>query len=87
MVRQILVGIGCGNEHYGAMDTPIRPGDVVIVTTASGEQVRMRALSGPSKGRDFTVLWVTTEVEFRKAEEGDGEPEAIPWPLTALHPA
>lgn len=59
-------------------------GDLVEVTTASGERVLMRALSGVMAGRDFEVVWVAMPEEWeRAAREGD-EPDGLPWPSDAL---
>ncbi len=62
----------------------IRPGDIVITTTATGQGVRLRALGTPAAGRDFPVVWVATEDEFWRAEATKAEPEGIPWPLAAI---
>ena len=64
--------------------TPIEPGDIVIATTANGEEVRMRALAPPVRGRDFTVVWLATEVDFQNAKEKAVEADAVPWPVTAI---
>lgn len=58
----------------------IEAGARVEVTTALGEQVVMRALSGPERGHDFEVVWVATEAEYEVSEQPDG----IPWPADAL---
>jgi hypothetical protein len=62
----------------------IEPGALVEVTTALGERVLMRATSGPERGRDFEVVWVTTEVEFDLARDSGEEPDGIPWPVESL---
>jgi len=62
----------------------IAQGTLVEVTTALGERVLMRALSGPEKGRDFEVVWVTTEAEFDATRESGEEPDGIPWPVESL---
>lgn len=59
-------------------------GDVVEVTTASGDQIRMRALGGPEQGSDFLVLWVCVEAEYERSERAGDEPDGIPWPMTAV---
>ena len=65
----------------------VREGSFVIVTTAAGEQVRMRALSGCVPGRDFQVVWVCLPEEWKLAEQlGDG-PSGIPWPVEAVRVA
>ncbi len=58
----------------------ITAGTAVEVTTATGEQVRMRALGRPVRGRDFPVLWVCTEEEYGRGAEVKG----VPWPLDAV---
>jgi hypothetical protein len=60
-------------------DTPL-----VDATTASGAIVRMRALGGPTKGRDFPVVWLCTEHEWDRAQAVGDEPDGIPWPLEAV---
>jgi hypothetical protein len=59
-------------------------GTRVEVTTAQGERVVMRALGGPEQGRDFEVVWVTTEDEFIQAEQAGEEADSIPWPVEAV---
>jgi len=66
------------------MNTTIRAGDIVTATTASGGEVRMRALGAPSPGRDFPVVWVATEDEFRRTRSNEDEADGIPWPLAAI---
>jgi hypothetical protein len=66
------------------MNSPIRPGDIVIAETADGGEARMRALGAPVAGRDFPVVWVATEAEFERAQAHEDEPAGIPWPLTAI---
>lgn len=56
----------------------IRPGDAVIVQTAGGAKVPMRALSAVVKGAKFPIVWVSP------AEEPD---RRIPWPAEYVHPA
>jgi hypothetical protein len=63
-------------------DVEIQPGSEVEVTTSSGERVPMRALGGPSEGRDFLVVRVCTESDW---QAGRGEAEAIPWPAQYVH--
>lgn len=61
----------------------ISEGALVEVVTASGTTVRMRALGGPARGRDFPVVWVCTEAEYdAQGEDPDGV--GIPWPLDAV---
>jgi hypothetical protein len=62
----------------------ISVGDRVEVTTADGEQLVMRAIRLPEQGRDFPVLWVCTEDEYERTQDQGGEPDGLPWPLTAL---
>jgi hypothetical protein len=63
---------------------PITAGAIVEAKTATGELVRLRALGEPTRGRDFAVVWVCTEEEFRRAEEEGDEAEGLPWPLDAV---
>lgn len=62
----------------------VNRGDVVEAMTAGGEQVSMRALGAPMQGYDFPVLWVCTEEEWQRAEAEGGEPDGLPWPVTAI---
>ncbi|CAN5876088.1 hypothetical protein BH20ACT7_BH20ACT7_09200 [soil metagenome] len=62
----------------------IEPGTVLEVTTASGATAFMRAISGPTKGRDFPVVWVCTEAEHSRAQAEGVVAEGIPWPLNAV---
>jgi hypothetical protein len=59
-------------------------GDLIDVTTASGDIVRMRAMNGPVQGHDFPVVWVCTEDEWERATARNEEPDGIPWPLEAV---
>jgi len=59
-------------------------GTVVSATTATGDKVRMRAIRSPEQGRDFPVVWVTTEEEFQRAVGAGDQPDALPWPLKAI---
>jgi hypothetical protein len=63
---------------------PISVGDRVEVTTADDEKMIMRALGAPTQGRDFPVLWVSTEDEYERAQRDGDEPDGLPWPLSAL---
>lgn len=60
----------------------ITAGTLLVVTTASGEEVPMRATGHPVRGRDFPVVWVCTEDEFQMAEASGKSMEGVPWPLT-----
>jgi hypothetical protein len=62
----------------------IERGTRLEATTASGEVVVVRALDRPTRGRDFPVVWVSTEEEYERAEQADDEPDGLPWPLDAL---
>ena len=62
----------------------IEEGARLEVTTASGQQVVMRALSGETQGRDFAVVWVCTEAEYEAAQQSGSSPKGIPWPLEAV---
>lgn len=59
----------------------IQRGDLVDVTTADDQVVRMKALSGPVRGRDFPILWVCSEAEWQRAELAGEDAEGIPWPV------
>ncbi len=61
----------------------IGAGTAVEVTTATGEQVRMRALGRPVRGRDFPVLWICTEEEYELVGRG-AVVKGVPWPLDAV---
>lgn len=65
----------------------IERGTHLIVTTASGSEVSMRALGPAGPGRDFPVVWVCTETEFDLAGSEGREPDGLPWPLNALRVA
>ena len=68
------------------MDTiEIRRGDIVDATTAGGRRVAMRALTGPQRGHDFTVVWVCTEDEWLRAQEAQDDADGIPWPVEAVN--
>lgn len=54
----------------------IRRGDLVEVTTAGGETVKMRALGGRTAGHDFPIVLVCTPEEWDSSDD----PEGIPWP-------
>jgi hypothetical protein len=59
-------------------------GTLVEAVTATGERVRLRAVGRPTRGRDFPVVWVCTEEEFREAEQGGHPVKGLPWPLDAV---
>ena len=61
----------------------ITSGTHLNVTTASGDQMPMRALGAPTQGRDFPIVWVCTEADYEAALAGD-ESVRIPWPLDAI---
>lgn len=66
----------------GAM--AIGRGSRVEVTTALGERVVMRALSGPQPGMDFEVIWVATEDEYQAAAREGRDADGLPWPTEAV---
>ena len=68
----------------GAMANEIQFGTVVSATTAMGTKVTMRAVRPPEQGRDFPVVWVSTEEEFQRAVQAGDQPDALPWPLQAI---
>jgi hypothetical protein len=81
MTGEIFLGMDLWHRHNQAMR--IEPGTLVVATTASGVEVPMRALSQPTQGRDFPIVWVCTEGDYQAGLEGD-ETVMIPWPLDAL---
>lgn len=62
----------------------IGKGDLVHVTTATGETISMRALGAPNSGYSFPVVWVATEEEWARAQDAGSEPDGIPWPTEAV---
>ncbi len=38
----------------------------------------------PTRGKDFPVVWVCTEEEYRRAEQEHDEADGLPWPLDAV---
>jgi hypothetical protein len=60
--------------------TRIDPGTHVLATSATGEELRRRAMSEPMDGDDFRVVWVCREEEWLAAQAEGREPEGIPWP-------
>lgn len=66
------------------MSDAIQRGSLVEATTANNEVIRMIAISGPIRGRDFPVVWVCTEGEWAEALEANEEPDGLPWPMTAI---
>jgi hypothetical protein len=59
----------------------IEAGARVVVTTASGQELGMRALTAPRRGRDFPIVWVCGEDSYTGSEPADLA-HGIPWPLT-----
>lgn len=59
-------------------------GTLLEARTASGTTVRLRAVGAPRRGRDFPVVWVCTEEEYKRAQAQGDEPDALPWPLDAV---
>lgn len=75
------LGFPSGTAEDGDMTTMvIRPGDAVIVSSATGD-LRRRAVTGPVPGQDFTVVWLCSEEEWFAASEAGREPHAVPWPV------
>lgn len=90
MVAKIILGTGYGTAQTRGM--AIQRGSRVEVRTATGELVTMRALGGPSQGRDFAVVWVCLEDDWVAASDYDGlvDVPGIPWPaefVSELQPA
>jgi hypothetical protein len=59
----------------------IDSGTFLLVTTASGDKVRMRAIGVPVRGKDFPVVWVCVPEEY---DSDEPLRRAIPWPLDAV---
>lgn len=57
---------------------------MVLTMTADGAWVEQRAVSGPIHGRDFLVVLVCDDEEWRSAIEENREPETFPWPASAV---
>jgi len=79
---EIFLGISFGIAENARME--ITAGTKLMVITASGEQVPMRAIRHPQRGSDFPVVWVCTETEFERCERSGSEPDGVPWPLDAV---
>lgn len=62
------------------MDTPIRPGDLVVVRTAFGNEAQKRAVTGVVKGSDFLIVRVCPPEEWDAAIRTGREPQSVPWP-------
>ncbi len=62
----------------------IERGDVLKATTAGGGTIELRALGAPMQGRDFPVVWVCTEAEWRRSQAAGDEADGLPWPLDAV---
>ena len=58
----------------------ISPGTRVLVRTAFGNQLPRVAVTAPTKGHDFLVVWVCPEEEWTQAVDQDRDPDARPWP-------
>jgi hypothetical protein len=61
-----------------------KPGTQVQVRNAFDEEVSMVAVTAPQAGVDFPVVWVCTREEYDRARSAGEEPDAIPWPLSAV---
>lgn len=61
-----------------------KPGDEIRVLNAFGDVLPMVAVTAAEPGRDFPVVWVCSPDEYQRAQGADEEPEAIPWPLSAV---
>jgi hypothetical protein len=62
------------------MPDPIKHGDWVWVRDVAGVWHEHRAVTGPTRGRDFAVVWVCAPSEWRDDIE-PVFPDAIPWPV------
>lgn len=56
-------------------------GSLVLVTTASGEEIPMIARSAVVRGRDMPIIWVSDRDEY--AERGQ-DAHQIPWPFESV---
>jgi hypothetical protein len=64
----------------------IKRGTPVTVRSASGEQLRKRAVSGIEDGADFPIVWVSREAEWEAAQAEGRTPDAVPWPAEDVEP-
>jgi hypothetical protein len=63
-----------------------RPGDEVLVETATGEHLSKRAISSVVAGDAFDIVWVCREEEWATAQTEGREPEGVPWPANDVRP-
>lgn len=80
--KKIFLSRRYGSGHDDVM--AIERGDVLHATTASGSEIRMRALGSPQRGADFPVVWVCTEDEWARSEREGDEADGLPWPVSAI---
>lgn len=62
-------------------------GNIVIVTTADGQALPRRAVSGVIQGTDFPVILVATEAEWLRAKSQNVMPQSLPWPAESVNVA
>jgi hypothetical protein len=58
----------------------VRRGTKVQVRDAFGRTSEVRATSGVVMGKDFEIVWVCDEEEWKRAESESRRPDSIPWP-------
>ena len=62
----------------------IEPGDNVVVTTADGQELGRKAVTGIEKGHDVLVVWVCSEKEWTDAIHDPLAKPGVPWPAEAV---
>ena len=63
---------------------PILKGDSIEITTADGQLLARRAVTGIQKGSDFLVVLVCKEEEWNSARSEGRDAVGIPWPADAV---
>lgn len=61
-------------------------GQRVTARTSGDRLLTKRAVSAVVDGADFKVVWVCNEAEWETAKSEGREPEATPWPASAVQP-
>lgn len=64
----------------------IKRGDPVVVETAFGAKEERIAVTGPTMGVDFRVIYVTPQEEWDSALRENRDPHGTPWPVEYVHP-
>lgn len=62
-----------------------KPGTPVQVRNAFGDVLPMVAVTAPQAGLDFPIVWVCSQEEYDRSQAVGEEPDAIPWPLSAVN--